>query len=831
MRREGKQAVEEEDRMLRAENERLKEQLANFQAERDGVRTLLERAAVALVTFDAEGRVFEANAAFCNLVGYAATEVRGRRILHFIDKRQKDRALADLARLLDGRPLEGARLALCRRDGDPLEVDVVTRAVRHPEGPRTLCLFRPDDELSRMRECVDDLCQRQRALYMESPLPILLIDPDTGDMLDANGAALDFYGLTEAEMLASKVWEINVLGEGGVRRRMAETLARGKATFRFIHRAHGRERREVDIHSTKIMLGGKVRLCSIVLDVTSQRAAEMELAAAGEQMNALNQQLIAANLELQREIERRECIEVELRERESLLRCVFRAAPIGIGLAFGSLLDWTNAGLQEMLGYDGTSLKGLDVRKLCASRGDFRLLRRAYVNSLRTGYSATEVNMRTRGGGEVAALVSFAPTDRSELDAAVIFAVVNVSKRKRVEKELLHATERAEVANLSKSEFLANMSHEIRTPLNGVMGMLQLLETTDLNPEQGDYVSTALVSSRGLMTILNDILDFSSIEAGRMEINPAPFSMDQLMESVVKVFSFQAEAKGIGLECFVHPRVPPVLQGDKGRLRQVLFNLVGNSIKFTPEGGVSVEAYPLPGPGGEPWVLFAVVDTGIGIAPENQEKVFQAFTQVDGSYTRHFQGTGLGLGIVRRLVELMGGLVRLESELGEGTSMYFCLPLGSEAVAGEEPGYSSVDAVASARGGRVLVVEDNRPNMIMTRSLLEKLGFKVTCADNGAQALRILAVTQEPFDCLLMDVQMPNMDGLEATRRIRAGAGGISGDDVPIVALTAHAMEGDREVVLKAGMDDYLPKPVDMAELGGKLATLLAGRGTAGGIS
>jgi PAS domain S-box-containing protein len=402
----------------------------------------------------------------------------------------------------------------------------------------------------------------------------------------------------------------------------------------------------------------------------------------------------------------------------------------------------------------------------------------------------------------------------------LVAAIRDVTGARRMQEEFRRAKERAEYLAESKGAFLANMSHEIRTPLNGVIGMLQLMNLTELNREQSEYARTAQSSAQGLLAVINDILDFSKIESGNMDTSCSRFSLHAVLETVQRSLFEQARSKGVGLDFHLGDVVPEWVEAPEARLRQVLFNLVGNAVKFTDQGEVQVEVHAfdrMPASGGPApgklQLYFEVRDTGIGIADQDLQTVFEPFVQAEGSRSRRYQGTGLGLGIVRRLVALLGGSLCVVSQEGMGTTV--CFTAFVRAVAGPvEPEMSASPVVAEAVGRsglRVLVAEDNRVNRVLAERFLHKLGHLPTSVENGRQALEALSRAQqqgEPFNLVLMDIQMPEMDGIEAVRCIREGWGNVPGD-VPVVALTAHAMEGDMERFLELGMDGYLAKPLD----------------------
>jgi len=496
------------------------------------------------------------------------------------------------------------------------------------------------------------------------------------------------------------------------------------------------------------------------------------------------------------------------------LETIFSTSLVGIVLVREGRIVNANKRMCEMFGYEPDEMLNSGVRRLFSGRRAFRRFVRRHLHLLMdSNIEQVEYDLRKKNGTLIPCTLSGKAIDRSNLALGTVWVIEDVSRRKAAEQELELAREAAEAASVAKGQFLANMSHEIRTPMNGIIGLTNILLRCDMPEEQRDHLTLIQRSAIRLMTIINDILDFSKLEAGRFELEQHPFSLRGLLQEVVQPMEPTVRRKNLQLKLTVDAAVPDGIQGDQTKVMQVLTNLLDNSLKFTRKGYVhlAVRLEREEQPSATPMLLFQVADTGIGIVPSYRAKVFESFSQADSSHSRRFGGTGLGLSISKGLVELMGGQIWFDSEPGRGTNFYFTLPLTAPVKSAPKPLDSAVTCrweggfEPQGQGRRILVAEDEYINTILISTLLKQAGYHVTMVRNGREAVN--AWRGGVFDCILMDVQMPEMDGYEAVARIREAE--AAGEHLPIIAMTAHAMSGDRQKCLAAGMDDYIAKPID----------------------
>lgn len=534
-----------------------------------------------------------------------------------------------------------------------------------------------------------------------------------------------------------------------------------------------------DINLSPIIITGEKHVMVIINDITERKEAEIKLIQSQQKYKSL-----FANLG----------------SGFAYQKLIYDESGNAVDIQFVE----TNDHYKKMFGIQQESINGRLYSEIFPHNMSlFEKNVKVYINIMNNRDNLYIDEIFSDTSGKWYALAAYSP----EQDHLVTI-LTDIDHRKKIEIELRRAKEVAEAANRAKSEFLANMSHEIRTPLNGILGMIELTLLTNLDKEQRENMSIAKNCAGTLLNIINDVLDFSKMEAGKLVIESIEFDIKTLLYDTIKVHSSHAKTKGLEFDYSFSNGIPHFLIGDPTRLRQVIDNLLSNSIKFTQSGKVKIEVRKVNAEGNFVELEFRVTDTGIGISSENMDKLFKNFSQIDSSITREFGGTGLGLAICKQLVKNMNGSIMAESEVGKGSSFFFSLKFET----GNKPTGKTAGRNCAGKAERtmsILLVEDDRLNQLVLLRMLKESGSNTDIANNGLEALD--AHEKKRYDIILMDIQMPEMDGIEATRRIREREG--SERHTPIIALTAFALKGDKERFLGMGMDGYIAKPVSIKEL------------------
>ena len=638
----------------------------------------------------------------------------------------------------------------------------------------------------------------------EAALIVSAVSGGRGALLDANKAACDLLGYSYPVLLTKELKELEASDTTlTLSSLMLRPNAGEKAELESTFIYSGGEQRVNKVIAQKMLYGGEEAIFILFPLSVSANRSESDVSLPVDRCEAEGEFLENAK--------RYQQIGEVLKEEQSLYQALYENNVTIMWMvdpATMRIVDVNNAAV-EFYGYSRETL-------LTMSLAEINMYSSTKIADLLEGVKSNRrksfLFCHRLASGKIRNMEVFSGTFTRKGRPIILSFLYDVTERVKTERLLMQARKKAELAYRSKSEFIANVSHEIRTPLNGIMGMLQLLQATTLEETQREFVEIAVNSSRNLLHVLNDLLDFSRMEAGKMEVVSEKFEIADLLKSILRMFEVDARNKGLKLEASVHRGLPRWVAGDSKRLRQILFNLLGNSFKFTEQGKIRVEVYSLPTPiNGKIRLFFSVSDTGSGIPDEKVNYVFESFTQVDGSFSRRHQGTGLGLPIVKRLVELMGGNVVVETEVGEGTTVLFCILV--DEVECEDVSHLNCKTTTApvVSGRKILVAEDEQVNLLLIRQMLERMGHKVVAAPNGKIALDILS--EEQVDFVFMDIQMPEMDGLEATKMLRKHPAYAHLRNLPVVALTAHAQEEDRKRALDCGMTDYISKPFEWGDL------------------
>ncbi len=527
--------------------------------------------------------------------------------------------------------------------------------------------------------------------------------------------------------------------------------------------------------------------------------------------------LIVINAELEkRVVERTEAVVKNEAKVRAILESAFDAI---VGMDDKGIVTEWNPRAEEIFGWTKQQALGQRMSDLIIPHRYREMHEKGLSHFIKTGEGPVlnrkiEISALKKSGEEFPVELSITPL---KIEGHYIFTAFlsDITQRKEDEKklkalniELEKSVGAAQQASELKSFFLANMSHEIRTPINGVIGMTNLVLDTELSAQQREYVDIIRTSADSLLAIVNDILDLSKIESGKMELEKIDFEISSLMNDLTKSLRLPALQKGLNLKTLISPVLTENVIGDPGRIRQILLNLISNAIKFTDSGEVIVRAAETVHSDKEMTVLFEIEDSGIGISEENIKKLFEPFVQADSSMSRRFGGTGLGLSICQRLIEMMNGKIGVNSAENKGSTFWFEITFAKSENKHVSQIHGFEQDVATFKTGRILVVEDNFVNQKVARAMLEKIGHRVDTVGNGLEALS--ALEQFPYDVVLMDCQMPEMDGFEATEVIRSQKRAKIPSKIPIIAMTANALSGDKERCIAAGMDDYISKPVNI---------------------
>ncbi len=730
-----------------------------------------------------QGRIVYVNPAGTRLLGAASPkELLGKPVLDLVPAGSRTNLEERLRRVSpDMGTAQLGEGQFLRLDGNPIEVELTAHPFLHAGEQAVQMVFRDVSERRQMEAALQTSEERLRTVAANAPIVLFALDR-SGVFTLSEGKGLNALGVKPGEAVGRSVFELyrNVPAiTSNIRRALAgEAFSASVEVAGLFFESWYSPLRDQN--------GAVNGVIGVAVDITARKLAERKLHTSEERWHLA----VRGNND-------------GLWDWDAVTDTVFFSP------------RW-----KQMLGFKDDEIEnrtGEWERRVHPD--DFPRVQRELQDHLahKTDFYATEYRIQTKDGGYRWVLArGQALWDANGRVIRMVGSHTDITERKLAEEHLKRAKEQAETANRAKSEFLANMSHEIRTPMNGVLGMIELVLETQLAGDQKTHLETAKHSAMSLLSLLNDILDLSKIEAGRLELAPVAFSIRQWVQEAVRMFAVTCQQKGLKLSVDVHPGVPPLVLGDPVRLRQIVTNLLGNAVKFTDRGEVSVRVAPESSGSRDGSLHFLVTDTGIGIPAGKLDWIFEPFRQVDGSTTRRHEGTGLGLAICTRLAELMGGRLWVESRVGEGSTFHFTAPFGDPAAdPARAPQSDSLKQLESALSGPereldILLAEDNVVNQSLILAVLKKDGHRVALAGNGQEVVQ--RATSQNFDLILMDVQMPHMDGLEATAAIRC-AERESGRRVPIVAITAHAMRWDRERCIEAGMDDYLTKPVDLLML------------------
>ncbi|NCC25881.1 MAG: PAS domain S-box protein [Deltaproteobacteria bacterium] len=728
---------------------------------------------------DTQGRFVRVNPEWEKALSYKVAELEGRPFLEFVHPDDLESTMAIMRKLVGQEEIVSFENRYRSRDGSYRWIEWRSK----PRGDLIYAAARDLTDRRRMEDAIRHAEARYRTLLDFLPDSVLLIDPDTALPVEFNAPTHEQLGYTRKEFAALRINDYEALEKPEETAARIEKIARtGRDDFETLHRRKDGSAIDVLVTVKLVRFFEKAVMLVVYRDITAKKRIEEALA-----------------------------------KSEARFRVIFQRANTGIAFAdeTGEIIT-ANQSLSQLLGYSDEEIVGMNFGQFTHPEDlpqelyFFRAIQRAERDEYRI-----EKRYITKSGETLWVDVAVAVIRDYEGQAVnFVGMVIDITERKQVEEALREAKEAAEAASRAKSEFLANMSHEIRTPMNAVTGLTQLCLGTDLDARQRDYLQKIQRSSAMLLGIINDILDFSKIEAGRLELDEREFSLEGVLEQLSTLFTARAEEKGLELFFRLGPDVPGFLRGDSLRLEQALSNLLSNAIKFTEQGEVELAIARIGQEGENVHLAFAVRDTGIGISPEEGERLFKAFSQADTSTTRMYGGTGLGLIISQRLAGLMGGSLAMESEPGRGSTFTFKAVFRPAVQAAKVREALRPEDFA---GRRVLVVDDQATSRDILRGMLISWGFVVEEAQSGEEALEAVeqaARDRSPYDLIILDWKLPGRDGLDVAEAIRAmeGSGGLP-RPATVVMVSAYGMDAAMDKASQSRLDAYLTKPVTPSAL------------------
>ncbi|HIJ57253.1 MAG TPA: PAS domain S-box protein [Deltaproteobacteria bacterium] len=782
-----KKRAEQLNRELEAEiDERLQAQEA-MESEKSYIEQLYESAQEAIVLMDTRGKIIRVNSEFTHLFGYSIDESVGNAIDDLVvpeEHRDEGRSITNTAARGEKIVRETVRK---RKDGTNIYVSVLASPITIDNRVvAAYAIYRDITKRKQAEAALKESEERYRSVMEAAPDPIVVYDME-GRVTYLNSAFTSVFGWGLEALLGGK---IDFVPEESLPETedAIERLKRGETIPAMPTKRKTKDGILLNIQvSASTFMGPDRKPTGIVVilrDVTAnERMAEA------------------------------------LRESEERYRTLFEDSIDAIYLTTldGEFID-ANQSTLNLFGYSREEMKALNARELYDDTRDMR----SFIESIEeTGYVRDfEVTLKRKDGTKIDCLFNVSMWRDGTAKAIGYHGIIrDITESKQMLEELREAKEAAEAANLAKSQFLATMSHEIRTPMNAIIGMADLLKETPLTSEQRKYVTVFGSAGENLLNIIDDVLDITRVESGQLSLEFKAFNLKHIIDNVRDVLTIQAQEKGLEITYHISPEVPVTLTGDSVRLRQILINLVGNAIKFSKLGCVTMEIktqhrQPVKQDNGKIELLFSVTDTGPGIPPNKLDLIFDNFTQVDSSTTREHGGTGLGLSISKRLVEIMGGSIWVDSQMGKGSTFYFTVIFLTQTETPKSPDDAITDGKkeqVDLKPVQILLVEDTIDNQLLVKSYLKMTPYQIDIAENGLEAVKMFPLKK--YDLVLMDIQMPVMDGYTATKEIRMWEIRQNAKVTPILALTAFATHEDAQKSLAAGCTDHLTKPIKKAKL------------------